>query len=277
MRANDSPDGLDLGGRAAIITGAGTTGDVPGTGCATAELFARHGARVLIVDRSRERAEITVQRIRHLGGEAEVAVADVSDPHDAEAAVSTAVRHYGGVDVLVNNAGIATGGTLDELAIEDWHRVLAVNLTGPMLMTRAAIDPLRASAGAVVNIASVGGLLGFGNVSYTASKGGLIALTRDLAFSLGPDKIRVNCIAPGHIHTPMGDVGDEGIREMRRRAGVLNVEGTAWDVAWAALFLASDAARWITGVVLPVDAGTTAAMPLALMQRFANENPVPPR
>ena len=181
-----------------------------------------------------------------------------------------AVQYFGGVDVLVNNAGIAVGGALDDLAIEDWNRVLAVNLTGPMLMTRAAVGPLRASAGAVVNIASVGGLRGFGNASYTASKGGLIALTRELAFSLGPDRIRVNCIAPGHIHTPMGDVGGEDMRELRRRAGLLDVEGTAWDVAWAALYLASDAARWITGVCLPVDAGTTAAMPLAMMQRWAN-------
>ena len=269
MRSENSADGLSLEGRTAIVTGAGATGDLAGTGCAIAELFARHGARVLIADLSRERAEITQERIRDFGGEAQVAVVDVSDPHDAEAAVSMAVQYFGGVDVLVNNAGIAVGGALDDLAIEDWNRVLAVNLTGPMLMTRAAVGPMRASAGAVVNIASVGGLRGFGNASYTASKGGLIALTRELAFSLGPDRIRVNCIAPGHIHTPMGDVGGEDMRELRRRAGLLDVEGTAWDVAWAALYLASDAARWITGVCLPVDAGTTAAMPLAMLQRWA--------
>jgi NAD(P)-dependent dehydrogenase (short-subunit alcohol dehydrogenase family) len=233
-----------------------------------AELFAQRGARVLLVDRSLERAELTLQRIREFGGEAQVHVADVSDPNGAEAAVSSAVRCFGGVDVLVNNAGIAMGGAIDDLTIEDWHRVLAVNLTGPMLMTRAALALLRATSGAVVNIASVGGMRGLGNASYAASKGGLIALTRDLAYSLGSHGIRVNCVAPGHIHTPMGDTGDDNLRDLRRRAGLLGIEGTAWDVAWAALFLASDAARWITGVCLPVDAGTTAAMPLVMMQRL---------
>jgi NAD(P)-dependent dehydrogenase (short-subunit alcohol dehydrogenase family) len=128
-----------------------------------------------------------------------------------------------------------------------------------------------AGGGAIVNIASIAGLRGMGSGAYAASKGAMVALTADWAYSHGRDGIRVNCLAPGHVYTPMGDQGGDDLRQRRRRAGLLGTEGVAWDVAWAAVFFASDEARWITGVTIPVDAGTISSGPLAvamLEQRF---------
>jgi NAD(P)-dependent dehydrogenase (short-subunit alcohol dehydrogenase family) len=134
-----------------------------------------------------------------------------------------------------------------------------------MLMSRRVVPHLRASGGgAIVNLSSIAGMRGIGSGAYGPSKAGVIGLTYDLAYSLGRDHIRVNCVAPGHLYTPMGDQGGPELRDRRRRAGLLATEGTAWDAAWAALFLASDEARWITGVVLPVDAGTSASTALGL-------------
>jgi len=132
-------------------------------------------------------------------------------------------------------------------------------------MSRSAVPHLQAAGGgAIVNISSIAAIRGMGGGAYGPAKAGVIGLTYDLAYSHGRDNIRVNCIAPGHLYTPMGDQGGPELRERRRRAGLLGTEGTAWDAAWAALFLASDESRWITGVVLPVDAGTTASTALAV-------------
>jgi NAD(P)-dependent dehydrogenase (short-subunit alcohol dehydrogenase family) len=123
---------------------------------------------------------------------------------------------------------------------------------------------IAAGGGAIVNLSSIAAMRGMGGGAYGPAKAGVIGLTYEMAYSHGRDNIRVNCIAPGHLYTPMGDQGGPELRDRRRRAGLLGTEGNAWDVAWAALFLASDESRWITGVVLPIDAGTTATTALGI-------------
>ena len=174
-------------------------------------------------------------------------------------------HRFGRLDILVNNAAITGAGGVGVSYEEMWNRVIALDLTAVMLMSRSAVPHLRsAGGGAIVNMSSIAAIRGMGSGAYGAAKAGVIGLTYDLAYAHGRDNIRVNCIAPGHLYTPMGDQGGPELRERRRRAGLLGTEGTAWDAAWAALFLASDESRWITGAVLPVDAGTTASTALAI-------------
>jgi NAD(P)-dependent dehydrogenase (short-subunit alcohol dehydrogenase family) len=268
--------GSRLGGRVAIVTGAGTSGPLPGTGVAIATLFANQGAQVGVVDISAERAANTVELIESVGGSALPIVADITQGQNCELAVHQVVERFGRLDILVNNAAISGGGgdatTIDEAA---WNQVVALDLNAVMLMSKSAVPHLRASGGgAIVNMSSIAGMRGMGSGAYAAAKGGVIGLTYDLAYSHGRDGIRVNCIAPGHLYTPMGNQGGEEMRDRRRRAGLLGTEGTAWDAAWAALFLASEESRWITGVVLPVDAGTTSSTALGL-QNLELRSPAP--
>jgi len=254
-----------LAGKVALVTGAGSEGDLLGIGVATAVLFAAHGARVGVFDVSAERAARTVALAGEAGGEAVALVGDVTSSDDCARAVQDLVERWGRFDALVNNAAIVGGGDVESVPEDVWARVLDVNLTGVMLMSKHAAPALRASGGgAVVNVSSIAGIRGFGSASYAATKAGLLGLTYDMAYTHGRDGIRVNCLVLGHLFTPMGNQGGEDLRERRRRAGLLGTEGNAWDAAWAALFLASEEARWITGVVLPVDAGTTSATALGL-------------
>lgn len=253
-----------LAGKVAIVTGAGYSGTLPGTGVAIATLFASQGAHVGIVDISAERAANTLELIQGIGGSAVVVVADITSGDECERAVGEVVERFGRLDVLVNNAAIAGGGgsRYDE---DSWNRVVALNLNSVMLMTRAAVGPLQADGGgAIINMSSIAAIRGMGAGAYAATKAGVIGMTYDQAYAHGREGIRANCITPGHLYTPMGNQGGEELRERRRRAGLLGTEGNAWDAAWAALFLASDESRWITGVVLPVDAGTTASTFLAV-------------
>jgi len=268
--------GSRLGGRVAIVTGAGTSGALPGTGVAIATLFANQGAQVGVVDISAERAANTVELIESVGGSALPVVADITQGQNCELAVQQVVERFGRLDILVNNAALSGGGgdatTIDEAA---WNQVVALDLNAVMLMSKSAVPHLRAAGGgAIVNMSSIAGMRGMGSGAYAAAKGGVIGLTYDLAYSHGRDGIRVNCIAPGHLYTPMGNQGGEELRDRRRRAGLLGTEGTAWDAAWAALFLASEESRWITGVVLPVDAGTTSSTALGL-QNLELRSPAP--
>jgi len=249
-----------LQGKSAIVTGAGASGEGFGTGRAMAVLFAGEGAKVCLVDREKAAAEETLRTIEQAGGEGFVATGDVTREADCARFVAETAERYGGPSILVNNVGI-TGGMsrLEELDMADWRHVLDTNLTSAVQMAKAAVPAMReAGGGAIVNIVSIAGMLGYGALSYGASKAGLIQLTRDLAVAHGPGGIRVNAIAPGHIYTPMvaGLLPPE-LREARRKAGPLGVEGDAWDIAHAALFLASDEARFITGACLAVDGGVT--------------------
>jgi NAD(P)-dependent dehydrogenase (short-subunit alcohol dehydrogenase family) len=255
-----------LAGRVAIVTGAGSAGPLPGIGVATAVLFASQGARVGIVDISAERAARTEELIAGVGGTSTTVVADITVATECQRCVHEVVQQFGRLDILVNNAGLsARGGNPANIDEAVWNRLVALNLTGVMLMSKSAVPHLRAAGGgSIIHMSSIAAMRGMGAAAYAATKAGVIGLTYDLAYSLGRDQIRVNCIAPGHLFTPMGDQGGEKLRERRRRAGLLGTEGTAWDAAWAALFLASEESRWITGVVLPVDAGTTASTVLAI-------------
>ena len=261
---------LRLEGKVAIVTGAGSSGPGIGTGKATATLFAREGAKVVLVDRDGQRAEETSASIREEGGEASVFAADVTCQQDCQAMVDAAVKLYGPVHVLFNNVGILGRGNVVEVNEEDWDQVLEVNLKSMMLTSKFVIPKMaEAGGGSIINVSSIAGLRagsGGPSMSYSASKGGVIALTTSMAVHHGRDNIRVNCIAPGHIYTPMVSAMSEETRDLRRRAGPLGTEGTAWDIAWAAVFLASEEARWVSGVVLPVDAGLLATTPLSMLE-----------
>ena len=248
-----------LDGKVAIVTGAGSRAEGIGNGRATAVLFAREGARVLLVDRDREVAETTLAMIEEEGGEAAVHEADVTVSEDCHAMVAAALDRWGRLDILHNNVGIGGRGSVVEVDEEDWERIMRVNVTGMMLASKHAIPAIKQSGGgAIVNISSIAALRPRGLTAYSTSKGAVIALTQAMAVDHAPDGIRVNCIAPGPVYTPMvyaGGMSDE-LRERRRDASLLQIEGSGWDIGYAALFLASDEARYITGVVIPVDGGT---------------------
>ena len=262
-----------LEGKVAIITGAGSSGPGVGTGKAASILFAREGARVLLVDRNPQAAEATLVTIREEGGEASVLAADVTLAADCEAIAEAAVERYGGLNILFNNVGITGPGSPTDVEESVWDNVLDVNLKSMMLTTKYAVPRMiDAGGGSIINMSSIAGVRagsGAASVPYSASKAGVIGMSETMAVHLGRDNVRVNVIAPGHIYTPMvGGTMEPITRDRRRKAGPLGVEGNAWDIAYAALFLASDESRWVSGVVLPVDAGLLAATPLAMYSRI---------
>jgi NAD(P)-dependent dehydrogenase (short-subunit alcohol dehydrogenase family) len=263
------PQARRLAGKVAIITGAGsrpavTDSSIAGNGKAMSILFAREGARVALIDGRPDWVAATHQIIAAEGGESIVVEADVADDESCRRAVEQVLAAFGAVNILVNNVGVTgPAGKATEVDPESWDRAMRINVTSMMLMAKYALPPMAAAGGgAIVNISSVSGLLGgHPSLLYPTSKSAVIGLTRALASHHAPQGVRVNCIAPGTVFTPM--VASRGmtpeLRLARRQGTLLKTEGTAWDVAAAAAFLASDAARWITGVVLPVDAGATAA------------------
>ncbi len=247
-----------LEGKVAIVTGAGSSGEGIGNGRAAAVLFAREGARVLLVDRRIDAALETQRMIEAEGGASATFEADVTDEAQCEAMVAEATKRWGKLDVLQNNVGIGSRGTVLQNDLSDWERILRINVTGMMLAASAAIPAMAASGGgAITNISSIAAMRPRGLTPYATTKGAVEALTRGLAADHARDGIRVNCIEPGPVYTPMvyaAGMSDE-VREARRLASPLAIEGTAWDIGYASLFLASDEARYITGVVLPVDGG----------------------
>ena len=260
-----------LEGKVAIVTGAGATGsgDFVGIGQAISILFARYGAKVLLVDRNEENVEATLATIKEEGGDASLFVGDVTSNENCQGMVQAALSHYGKVNVLINNVGISGPGSVTDVDEDFWDTVIDVNLKSVMLTSKYAIPAMiETGGGSIVNLSSIVGLrAGSGRPShpYAASKGGIIGLSNSMAVHYGRDNIRVNCIAPGHIRSPMvARHSTEEMLNLRRRAGPLGTDGTPWDVALAAQFLASDEARWISGVTLPVDAGLLAATPLAM-------------
>jgi len=255
-------DSHSLTGRVAIVTGAGSrTADI-GNGRAAAILLARRGAKVLLVDASLDAAKETEQMIAAEGGTSLAVRVDVAQPEECRRAVLAAVEAWGRVDILVNNVGIGgPEGTAVEVDVESWEKAMRINVTSMMLMAKYAIpEMIKIGAGAIVNIASVAGLRGgTASLLYPTSKGAVVNMTRAMASHHGTQGIRVNCVAPGMVYTPMvaGRMTPE-MREVRRKRSLLQTEGSGWDVGHAVAYLASDEARWVTGVVLPVDAGATA-------------------
>ena len=275
-----SERGSRLENKVAIVTGAGATGsgEFVGIGQAISLLFARQGARVLLVDRDERNAGTTLAMIREEGGEASIFAGDVTSNDDCRDMANAARSLYGNVNVLVNNVGISGPGSVTDVDEDFWDTVMDVNLKSVMLCSKHAIPQMvEAGGGSIVNLSSIVGLrAGGGRPShpYAASKGGMIGLSNSMAVHYGRDNVRVNCIAPGHVHSPMvARHASEEMLELRRRAGPLGVEGTPWDVAYAALFLASDESRWVSGVTLPVDAGLLAATPLAMYPHIRDHEP----
>jgi NAD(P)-dependent dehydrogenase (short-subunit alcohol dehydrogenase family) len=220
---------------------------------------------VLVVDRDEALARRTAEMITAEGGAAGAFAADVTDLARCEAMVAEAVGRYGRLDFLVNNVGIGSRGSVVAEKPETWRRVMQVNVESMFLASKAAIPEMirTAGGGAIVNISSISALRPRGLTTYSASKGAVIALSRAMAVDHGPDGIRVNCIAPGPVYTPMVYAGGmtETARDQRRRASVLAREGTGWDIGQAARFLLSGHARYITGHVLVVDGGATLVGP----------------
>ena len=252
-----------LEGKVAIVTGAGSSGPGVGNGKATAVLFAREGAKVLLVDAVKERADETLAMIQEEDGEGSVFQADVTNAEDCARMVDAAIDRYGRLDILDNNVGISRRGTVVEVTEEDWDQVMTVNLKSMVLASKVAIPRMiEGGGGSIVNISSVAGLRAHSSTPYTVSKAGVIGLTISMAADHAKDNIRVNCIAPGLVYTPMvAPRMDESLREHRKTSAPLGSEGTGWDIGYAALYLASDEARWVTGVVLPVDAGLLTVTP----------------
>jgi NAD(P)-dependent dehydrogenase (short-subunit alcohol dehydrogenase family) len=254
--------------KVAIVVGAGQTlGETIGNGRATAITFAREGAKVVLVDRRADSAKDTQAMLE--GGESVFNEADVTNPEDCAAIVKAAIDAFGRVDVLHNNVGIGAGdGNIASVSDEAWQRIIDVNLTGMFNTCKAALPMMRdQGSGAILNISSIASICSVPLLAYKVSKAGVNALTQQLALANAKYGVRVNAILPGLMDTPMA------VDAMARATGtdradyaafrdaqvpLLGKQGTAWDVANAALFLASDEARFITGVLLPVDGGQSA-------------------
>ena len=262
--ALDVPDGWGLEGKVALVTGCGAAGDGIGNGRAAAILLARAGARVVVVDRDAALAKRTVEMIEATGGTALALQADVTRAADCAMSVTAAVDRFGRLDFLDNNVGIGSRGTVVDESEESWRRLMQVNVDTMFLTAKHAIPAMRrAGGGAIVNVSSISALRPRGLTAYSVSKGAVIALTRAMAVDHGREGIRVNCVAPGPVYTPM--VYQRGMsdraRERRRLASALGIEGTGWDIGHAVRFLLSDYARYITGQTLVVDGGTTLTAP----------------
>jgi NAD(P)-dependent dehydrogenase (short-subunit alcohol dehydrogenase family) len=256
-----------LENKAAIVVGAGSTpGETMGNGRATAILFAREGASVLLVDRDGDSARETKQMIDAEDGKASVCVADVTRAEDCKRMAEECIAAYGRIDVLHNNVGVGTLGGPVELSEAEWDRVMSVNLKAMFLTCKHVLPHMeQQGSGAIINISSMAAVrfAPYPMLPYSASKAGVNALTRSIAMQYAARGIRANAIMPGLIRTPMAIEGivaalgidKEKLIRMRDAAVPMGHMGEAWDVAYAALFLASDEAKYVTGVVLPVDGG----------------------
>ncbi len=260
-----------LKGKIAVVVGAGSIGPGWGNGKATAVMFAREGAEVFCVDRNAAAAEETVKIIASEGGKATAFTADVSRAIEVEAMVEACLRAFNRIDVLDNNVGIAEMGSVIEVSEAEWDRVFAVNLKSAFLAMKHVIPVMRRQGGgSIINISSIASIrhLGISYVTYATSKAAMNQMTRATAVEFAADHIRVNAILPGLMKTPMvehsaglaagyakGDI--EAMWRARDAQVPMGHMGEAWDVANAALFLASDESRYITGIELVVDGGVT--------------------
>lgn len=260
---------MRLEGKVAIVVGGGQTpGETIGNGRATAILFAREGARVLVVDRRGESAEETREMIAQEGGVAKALEADITNEMDIARIPTACLEAFGRIDILQNNVGIGAGdGPYSRIGRETWERIYNVNLTGMMLTCQAVVPHMREQgSGSIVNISSVASVSAYSGVAYKTSKAAVNAFTQHLAMANARYGVRANAVLPGLMDTPMAvsgraaaqGVSTDEIRAQRNRQVPLGGQmGTAWDTAHASLFLASDEARFITGVLLPVDGGQT--------------------
>ncbi len=265
--AIEIPDDEGFTGKVAIVAGGGAAADGIGNGRAASILLARAGAKVLVVDYDQRLAERTVAMITEAGGTAMALGADLTVPAEAKRMVEAAVDHYGRLDFLDNNIGISSKGSVVDEPLETWQRMMQVNVEVMFLTAKHAIPAIKKTAGkgAIVNISSISALRPRGLTIYTTTKAAVIGLTQAMAVDHGKEGIRVNCVAPGPVYTPMvyarGNGMEPAVRDTRRRASVLGLEGTGWDIGNAVRFLLSDRARYITGHTLVVDGGVTLQAP----------------
>ena len=255
-------------GKVAIVTGAGSIGPGMGNGKASAIVYAREGARVMLVDHNIDAAEETKDLINKEGGECIVFKADVSKSNDCKSIVENCIQTYGRIDILHNNVGIEVPGGIDEISEEDWDKVMTVNLKSMFLTCKYSVPHMvKQGGGSIINISSINAIRTLPALSapYSASKAGVIALTREIAVQYAPKGIRANAILPGLMNTAMvvaaltdaygGDVKE--MTKMRDAMCPMKKQGEGWDTAYLALFLASDEAKYITGAALVIDGGFT--------------------
>jgi NAD(P)-dependent dehydrogenase (short-subunit alcohol dehydrogenase family) len=251
---------MRLQGKVAVVTGSGT-----GIGRAIATLFGREGASVVVNGRRPEPIAVTTSAIEAAGGCAIAVAADVTSAAGVEQLTDAAASAFGKVDILVNNAGaVVSRTTVMDCSESDWLATIEANLHSAFMCSRSLLPELIRTRGNIVQIASVFGLLGAPNsAAYTASKGALVSLTRGMAIDLGSHGVRVNSLCPAYVET---DMNREMLKQLRELGNIdtvlsrlpLGTLGHPDDVAFAALFLASDEARWVTGIALPVDGGMSA-------------------
>jgi NAD(P)-dependent dehydrogenase (short-subunit alcohol dehydrogenase family) len=248
-------DRFRLDGQVAVITGGAR-----GIGRATAEAFVAAGARVVLLDLDLDEAKKTALALNN----AEAHAINVTLEAEVDPFFDDVAARLGRIDILVNNAGASIRKPTTELSAGEWDKVIAVNQTAVFLCSRAAArHMLKKKSGAIVNLASIMGFSGGGlypNISYQASKGAVVNMTRAMAVHHAKDRIRVNCVCPGMVYTPMVQANNmtPELREARRKRSILQVEGSGWDVGAAVAFLCSGNSRWMTGAIVPVDAGATA-------------------
>ena len=258
-------DDAGLSGKVALISGGGAADDGIGNGRAAAILLARAGTKVMVADRELRLAQRTVEMIVAEGGTAVALGCDVTREADCKALVEACIDGFGRLDLLDNNVGIGSRGSVVEEKPEEYRRVMQINVESMFLLSKYAIPAMikTAQGGAIVNISSISALRPRGLTTYTTSKAAVIGLTRAMAVDHGADNIRVNCICPGPMYTPMVYARgmSEAARAQRAKASVLKLEGTGWDVGHAVKFLLSNYARYITGQVLVVDGGVTLQAP----------------
>jgi NAD(P)-dependent dehydrogenase (short-subunit alcohol dehydrogenase family) len=250
-----------LAGKCAVITGGGT-----GIGQAIALAFAREGAQVAVAGRRKEKLDGTLRFLQQVGGSALALECDVTKAEDTERVIKSVEDAFGKVNVLVNNAGALSVSTVETIAEADWERVMATNVKGPFLMSRAVLPAMRrAGGGSIINVGSVLGIVAIRDrAAYCASKGGVTMLTRAMALDHAHDNIRVNCVCPSIVESEMTqnlfaetEAGRQA-RESRLASIPLGRFGKPADIAGLAVFLASEESSWMTGTVIPVDGGVTA-------------------
>ena len=258
-----------LHNKVALVVGAGSIGDGMGNGKATAIVFAREGARVVLADIDEAAAEETAELIRRDGGDCSTCQVDVAKPDDVQRMIGEAIQAYGRLDILHNNVAVVAVGTPEDLSVEDWDKSFSINLRSVFVACKFALPHMvEQGGGSIINVSSIAAnrYLGVPYTAYYTSKAGLVQFTRAVAIEYAEHGIRANCVLPGfmdtpHVHAFLDEhVGGDsaGLIQARGKQTPMKRMGTGWDTAYAALFLASDEAGYITGTEIVVDGGVSA-------------------